>query len=594
MDLKERADRALRAKRPGDALPLYGALLGIVHETAGIYDSWLEGALGAYQALGRRFEAGQVLLGLRRFGDAQRHFSVGERPLEWALCASKLGRHAESARVLAAAGHPVLAAVELETAGETAAARAEWERALRDPRLAGRAYETALLHFSLAECLLCLGELEPALREMAVAQRMIEVLADDFESRGESERALDCYCLLLRMGKDTGSFENVAEGYLNAIRIQAKNDQRFMVMQYYDDFLAYAVERGEWYAAATLAREAADFSAKTALVYDRHYLARAAALWSETARQNEAAGGPTDLSENALSAGIDAATTLGDLALVSRLYGELAALPLPVAKRERYQTLGARYGTAGPPIAPTVGFSEYLRNPTAYHEVWRQDLIEWELDGDPAAVLTRLVVDRTDHLRPPRLALRALLMVSTLGSALDRTNAMAELAVALGRIPTYEVLRPMEKLYEQSQSPEVRAAVMTGVGQITIRRSFGLVRRGREDPAARVREEALGALRRLNFRDALDPLLRIFRDKTDERIRLAALETIADIGSLEAAMVLLDAVLYETGAVQTRAELRLRAFNRDELGPNLRRILDSADTDASAFRRALAAVDGPQ
>ena len=135
---------------------------------------------------------------------------------------------------------------------------------------------------------------------------------------------------------------------------------------------------------------------------------------------------------------------------------------------------------------------------------------------------------------------------------------------------------------------------MTGVGQIWCRRSFGLVRRGLEDPAARVREEALGALRRLRFRDGLDPLVRIFRDKTDERIRLAALETIADIGSLEAAMVLLDAVLYETGEVQTRAEARLRAFNRDELGPNLKQILDAAGADAPALRRALAAVDGPQ
>ena len=57
-------------------------------------------------------------------------------------------------------------------------------------------------------------------------------------------------------------------------------------------------------ASRLLAREAADFSAKAALIYDRYYLGRAAALWAETAQQNEASGGSPDLSENALHAGI--------------------------------------------------------------------------------------------------------------------------------------------------------------------------------------------------------------------------------------------------------------------------------------------------
>ncbi|MES1157526.1 MAG: hypothetical protein ABUL67_00375, partial [Haliangium ochraceum] len=398
IDIKERADRALRAGRAREALTLYGSLLARVQAFGpGIYDGWLEGALGAYQALGRRREAGYVLLALRRFSDAQRQFPVAKQPLEWALCASKLGHHAESARVLAAAGHPVLAAVELEASGAAPAARAEWERALRDPRLAGRPYETALVHFSLGQCLMGLGEQSLSESAMVAAQRQIEELADDFESRGDRERAFDCYGVLLRIGKDTGSFENVAEGYMNAIRILAADDQKFFVLQYYDDFLNYAVERGELYAAATLAREAADYSAKVGLVYDRHYLGRAVTLWAETARQNEAAAGSTDLSENALHAAIDAATAIGDLARVSDLYRDLSALPLPANKRERYQRLSGKYAGGHAPLPPATGFPEYLRRSGAYQDVWRQDLVEWELDGDPAAVLARLVVERTDH-----------------------------------------------------------------------------------------------------------------------------------------------------------------------------------------------------
>src|SRR5882757_2821272 len=116
IDTKDRADRALRGGRAREALGLYATLLAKVSVfEPGLYESWLEGALAAYQTL---------------------------------------GRHGEAARVLAEAGHPALAAVELETAGAHTAARLEWERVVRDPRLAGIPYETALAHFNLGEALL--------------------------------------------------------------------------------------------------------------------------------------------------------------------------------------------------------------------------------------------------------------------------------------------------------------------------------------------------------------------------------------------------------------------------------------------------------
>ena len=83
-----------------------------------------------------------------------------------------------------------------------------------------------------------------------------------------------------------GSFETVAEGYLNMIRIMATLDQE-RTLQYYDDFIAYAVENKEHYAAAMAAREVAEYSLRMALVYDRHYLERAAELWVETAHANQ-------------------------------------------------------------------------------------------------------------------------------------------------------------------------------------------------------------------------------------------------------------------------------------------------------------------
>ena len=145
-----------------------------------------------------------------------------------------------------------------------------------------------------------------------------------------------------------------------------------------------------------------------------------------------------------------------------------------------------------------------MRRPGAYQDVWRQDLIEWELDGDPTAVLARLVVDRTDHVRFSRLALRALLLCSAPNYSVEDPRAAAELALALGRIQVYEVLRPLERLFEHP-SPQVRAAVMGGVGQVYCKRSFNLVRKGLADAAQPVQDEALRALRGLRFRDGFDP-----------------------------------------------------------------------------------------
>ena len=594
IDLKERAERALRAGRPAEALALYSVLLGHVQVFApGVYDGWLEGTFAAYQALGRPREAAYVLLALRRFADAARLLSPEERPVEWALATSKRGQHAEAAGVLSAAGHPVLAAVELELGGRRAAARVEWERALADPRLSGRPYESALVHFNLGECLLKLGEAEASARAFSVAGRQLEEVADAFETGGAPERAFDCYTVLLRMGQDAGSFENVSEGYVNAIRILKAADQKFYVLQYYEDFITYAIQRGELYAAATLAREAADFSASVGLVYDKHYLARAATLWAEAARANLAVDGPMDLTENAFCAGVDAATALGDLPLGATFYEELAAMPLPPKKRERYRTLARRYAGTRTGAPAAGGIPEYLRRPGAYQEVWRQDLIEWELDGDPVAVAAGLVVERVDHLRFSRLALRALLIAGGAGSALDDAARAAELAVALGRVQVYEVLRPLEKLYEKTLSPEVRTAVMTGVGQVYCRRSFGLVRAGLDDPSPRVREEAIVALRGLRFRDAFDDLLRLFKERTDERVRLAALEALADLGSPEAGGFLLDVVLRETGAVQAAAEARLRTFSGEDLIPAIRQAIDVEGVEAHpALRRIWSALGG--
>jgi len=580
------AEQALRKGRAREALGLYLKLLQHDKTDGRDYEAWLDGTAAAYLALGRGREAGYVLLALGRYAEAQRHFPVKERPLEWAFCASRMGRRGEAARVFSETGHPALAAIELEAAGAAAAARLEWERVLRDERLAGHAYETALTHLSLGEALLRIGDRAAGLRELGAAARMLEVVADDFETGGETERAWDCYRVLLQLGKDMGSFETVAEGYLNMIRNIIDTDDRRAV-EYYDDFIAYAVENNEWYAAALAAREVADYSLRLGLAWDRHYLERAAELWIETARANQTANGPIDLSANAFQAAIDAATALGDLAMAGRIYGELAELPLPEARRRRYRALARRYESELPRRLPAPVFPAVMRRSESYKEIWRDDLIEWELDGDPVTVMARLIADDSDRLIFTRPALRALLKFADPSFSPASLPALAEAAEAVGKVPAHEVLRSLKRLFGH-EAAEVRRAVVRGPGKALTPRMFDLGRKALADPEPAVVDAAMQLLRNTNFVGALPSLMRIFRESSDEKVRLAVIDGVGiNWDRTGAARALLDVARQETGAVRKTAEdtlAKVAKVGGEEVATLLRQ---ARDVEAGDRRDAL-------
>ena len=133
---------------------------------------------------------------------------------------------------------------------------------------------------------------------------------------------------------------------------------------------------------------------------------------------------------------------------------------------------------------------------------------------------------------------------------------------------------------------------MSGVGQVYCKRTFNLVRKGLGDAAAAVHVEALRALRGLRFRDGFDPLAQIFRDFTDENVRIAALETIGELGSLEAGLFLLDALRHETGPLRAAARKALMAFSGDDLSSTVRQYLDlESGENREALQQILKAMN---
>src|SRR5690606_36548438 len=236
----------------------------------------------------------------------------------------------EAAQLYQQAKLPVHAAVAFEKAKQHTEATAAWRALLQHPELSHRPYEAALVHFNYG---LAAVRLDPssteARRALIESQRKLEQVADDFEQAGELERAFDCYQILLKLGKESAQFENLAEGYVNCIRVLREDNLKFYVLQYYEDFIKLALERNELHAAATLYQEAAAFAARAGLPYDRHYQHKRALTWVRYADKFLEDGVPVQMVENALLAAASQHSAVGDYPAVRDCFERLAGLYLP-------------------------------------------------------------------------------------------------------------------------------------------------------------------------------------------------------------------------------------------------------------------------
>jgi hypothetical protein len=467
---------------------------------------------------------------------------------------------------------PVHAAVAFERAKQYKQAAQAWEGLLSDPALRDRPYELALVHFNLGMALMRTEpEANAGRRALIDSQRRLEQVAEDFETRGERERAFDCYQILLKLGKDSGSFENLAEGYINCIRVLKDDNLKFYVLQYYEDFIKLALQRGELHAASTLYQEAADYAVRTGLPYDRHYLGQAAATWQKCAEKSVAEDSPVELTENALVAGVSCYSAVGDYVAVRAMYERLSDLGLPEKKRNRYTRIATRYAKASQDMRDAPEFPEYLKQQHAYADIWFVDLLEWELGGDPHQVAASIIGD----LRyPDGIRRRALVVVLTLADAALRheeasPETLATVAELLGELQSYAALRPLERLYEHTE-PAVRRAAVRALRFLFFKRSFTMIGRALNDGDAGVREAALEALRGLHFPHAFNPLARIYRESTDARVQAVALESIGKIGTIEAGEMLLMVLRQEEGTLRDVAKRALAAFDNADVLPIMR------------------------
>lgn len=562
-----RATTALKAGRPEEALSALWSLVDRSHVIDEELESYLRLMVDAFVQIDRTRAASTVLLFL---GDTKGAARLSDgNPLDMARCAQQIGNHDRAAQHFEKAGWLGHAAIQLEEAKNDRAARVLWEHLADDTRLRDHPYTQGLVRFNLARACARLADKAAARRHIIQAMHLLEVAADGFETQGMRERAFDCYQIIMTIGKE-GSFENLAEGYLNCIRILREDNLKYYVLQYYEDFQEMALKRGELHAAATLFREAADYARRQGMPYARHYQKRGGDTHVAAAERTLADGGTAELAENSYAAAIDAYNELGLYAQVRDIYGRLAQLPLSDKRRARYSRLQSRLGQMQDDRTPMTSFPDYLRMETAYPEIWRLDVIEWEQAGDPAETMAEVIQDAKWPDFTRRRALLCRLAQLGTGEPAPSESTLAGLASYLGRVEIYAALAPLETMFE-SESATVRAAVMKAVRQLFFKRSFVLVMRGLADPDKAVRREALAAVSALHFGHAFDPLSRIYRETSDPEVRRAALTSIGKIPSVQAAELLIDVLRHGDRAERDIARELLVRADHAEVTPLLQR-----------------------
>ena len=250
--LLARAQGLFAAGRAAEAERLYRQLLQHTHVIDFEYDEWLKGIAECYRALGRAREAGYVYLYLHAFDRAAEMFPSATAPVDAArvkeLEARRVGGepgnklYAEAARGYAEAGRHVLVGHRLRAGGDRRARSARRGSAC----CAIRACAAACTRRRSCTSTSASPPRATATRRAATAtwcrrsacsRRSPTSSRPTASATAPSTATASCSS----SARTRASFENLAEGYINCIRVLKEDNLKFYVLQYYEDFLRIAL-----------------------------------------------------------------------------------------------------------------------------------------------------------------------------------------------------------------------------------------------------------------------------------------------------------------------------------------------------------------
>jgi hypothetical protein len=455
-------------------------------------------------------------------------------PVDRAMAAAAQGQMGDAAREMEDSGRVAAAAIFREKAGDWRAARALWSR-LTQSSERGDAYVGALARFNLARCARRCDDAAQSRDAMVASVRLLEEAADHFESIGQRERAFDCFQVLVEIGRESGAFEDVLEGFVNCIRILREDNLKQFALEYFDAAIRAAEQRGEMSAAAIFAREAGEYARRLWLASAASHVVRQAELWRASGRQLLERSARPEVVARALLSALLAYGELGQYSKVSELYAELALLDLERPRRDHYARAASRYvGVKDQIIHTSSSAAGAPRLSASVGDIWHADLLEWEEHGSAAEACADVMLDGRWLELTRRKALVARLMALRVEAQRSPdTAAELNLVRRLAQLQHYAVLAPLEQMFAQGEAP-IRLAVLEALQMLFYKRSFVTVRAALREGDPALVSQAAKTIAALRFPHAFDPLARIFRESPARDVRASALWALAHIDTSEA------------------------------------------------------------
>lgn len=445
-----------------------------------------------------------------------------------------------------------------------------YEQLMRSHEAAQNLYPCGLAALNAGRLALQCGQPERATTWLATATRILEQEADSREQNGDRDGAFRCYLCLIEIGKVGTSYENLAEGYLNCIRMLKAKADRFFTMQYYYDFIQHSDELGEYHAVAELFREAAEYARRVGFIYGDYFMADAAESWVRVARRGMEQGNPVELIENAILAAVGCYNRVHNDQGVLECYEMLQALPLPESKAARYASLSKELSEesfrSGQGYDKPVGLPDFFRRRLQIPEIWIQDLLDTERGSDIRDAIGTLVGDHKNvwEVQRRKALLIALDYEDHLDAGGDPKQVSVHIIERLGELGHPAAVRPLSALYDVGDEA-TRIVVVQRCGALKKKEVFPLVERAVNAPSENLRAAGLAALRRLTFPQAMDALAGMFSNHESAEVREVCLQSIATIGTDEACELLLDVMRGNTHSLGPRAQGLLERYAQERM-----------------------------
>ncbi len=574
----ELRDEARSAMSRGDLARAQGALYAALQHTVAREEDYVAATSELRDVLGRMGDyRGALTLDWYAGSERTQKALIQQVPaidrartlLAWADRASDrdraAGTYARAADEYEAAGLVAQAAIARERGGDFGRARALWSRLSQVLSASSSDYYAAgLARFNLARTSTRTGDAAAAREAVVASVHLLEEAADRYETIGQRERAFDCYQVLIAIGRESGEFEHVLEGYVNVIRILREDHLRYYALQSYEEAVAAAEKQGEVSAAATLAREMSAYARKEGLGPVASFATLTQArLWQEVAATSRKRGAPPEIAENALLAAVIALGEAGQYRQVGAVYGALGELPLEDSRSKHYTRARRRYTEAQDLGIDAAPLPAHLRHEVGFPEVWHVDLVEWEQGGSASQACGDIILDPSQWSEVTRRrAMLARLTALTVETPPDVAQgggqaagsfaaprrappeAYARLAEQLALVELYTILSPLEQMFRRPEQG-VRVAVVRALSRFLYKRTFITLREALTDADPTIVQEAAKALEELRFPHAFDPLARIYRESQASGVRCSAVRALAKIDTIEAAEMLLGVIQHD-------------------------------------------------